>query len=45
MGFACISPILAGKEFGTKFGGPGVKLTAGKREENFPYAEVIGNNF
>ena len=29
IGICCISPILAARVFGTKFGGPGLKLTLG----------------
>lgn len=37
LGFVCISPIVAARVFGTKFGGPGVTLTLGKRGDAWPH--------
>ena len=33
----CISPVIAAKVFGSKSGGPGVKLTLGGRGEDWPF--------
>ena len=41
IGFCCISPIVAARVFGKKFGGPGLILTLGKKGENWPYAGSI----
>lgn len=49
IGLACISPIIAARVFGTKFGGPGAKLTLGKKGDKWPYngsidvAQSFGN--
>ena len=37
IGLCCISPIVAAKVFGTKSGGPGLKLTLGCRGDDWPY--------
>ena len=41
IGLACISPIVAARVFGTKFGGPGVTLTLGKKGDHWPYNGTI----
>ena len=33
----CISPVIAAKVFGSKSGGPGVKLTLGGKGDDWPY--------
>jgi len=33
----CIAPVVAAKVFGTKSGGPGLKLTLGCRGDDWPY--------
>ena len=42
MALCCISPILLARVFGTKFGGPGVRITLGSWGEEWPYEETIG---
>ena len=37
IGLACISPIVAARVFGTKFGGPGLTLTLGQKGAKWPY--------
>lgn len=37
IGLTCIAPIVAARVFGTKFGGPGLTLTLGKTDKNWPY--------
>eukprot|EP00351_Strombidinopsis_sp_SopsisLIS2011_P006052 CAMPEP_0116870206 /NCGR_PEP_ID=MMETSP0463-20121206/75_1 /TAXON_ID=181622 /ORGANISM="Strombidinopsis sp, Strain SopsisLIS2011" /LENGTH=128 /DNA_ID=CAMNT_0004506433 /DNA_START=248 /DNA_END=634 /DNA_ORIENTATION=- len=37
IGLCCISPVVAAKVFGTKSGGPGLKMTLGARGDNWPY--------
>ena len=50
IGLTCIAPIIAARVFGTKFGGPGITLTLGKTDKNWPYnssidvASKFGNN-
>ena len=50
IGLCCISPILAARVFGTKYGGPGVTITFGWKDEKWPYndsieaAREMGNN-
>ena len=50
IGLCCISPVVAAKVFGTKSGGPGLKMTLGGRGDSWPYngsidaASSFGNN-
>lgn len=41
IGMSCIAPVVAAKVFGSKYGGPGIKLTLGCRGDNWPYNGAI----